>query len=441
VVLLTSVQFYATGVFAVLDAPFTMLVTAAMVFLYQGYVSTGTGRRRTSLLLAGIFLGAAFLVKGFIAFVVPGLSLVLFLLVERRLGAIVSLLGIPTLTAGVVCLPWALAIGVRDPEFWPYFVWTEHVQRFLTPSGAQHPEPVWFFVPVLLVGTLPWGTMAPAAAAGLRDALHDRTLLRFCLSWFAVTFVFFSASSGKLSTYILPLYPPFAMLMAMGLHAYLRREKHRLWQAGAAVSAVVAAAAAVLAVLWRDRLFDGDNPLQPQLLVVSLVVWALLAVSAGLLRGDAPRLAIFAASPLLFLFCLNFSLPTLVMAPDTPEQLLRGYATRYGNDTTVVADIHTLHAVCWVFDRSDVQVIGGTGELTFGIEHEPTQPRRFSLTQCTTPRVLLVVRPRTFEQYRHELPEPVFTASRSGILVAELVLGHWLDAGKGCPPLSRSSVQ
>src|SRR5262249_43524448 len=52
-----------------------------------------------------------------------------------------------------VALPWYVAVCVRIPEFARYFLWEHNVLRFLAPF--DHLRPVWFYVPVVLVGLLP----------------------------------------------------------------------------------------------------------------------------------------------------------------------------------------------------------------------------------------------------------------------------------------------
>ena len=52
-----------------------------------------------------------------------------------------------------VVLPWYVAASIRMPEFIHHFLWKHNVERFVTPF--DHERPVWFYLPVLLVGLLP----------------------------------------------------------------------------------------------------------------------------------------------------------------------------------------------------------------------------------------------------------------------------------------------
>ena len=102
----------------------------------------------------------------------------------------------------------------RVPGFLEFFVIHEHVARYLTPS-AHREEPWWFFVPVLLLGSLPWTLPAlrgsAVAGAAVRPGFDAPLFLRL---WVLFALVFFSVSDSKLIPYILPALPALALLVA-----------------------------------------------------------------------------------------------------------------------------------------------------------------------------------------------------------------------------------
>ncbi len=65
--------------------------------------------------------------------------------------------------------PWFIAVSLRNPDFPEFFFIHEHFARFLT-TVHQRVEPWWFFLPLLLLGVLPW---VPLARAG-RGAWEGR---------------------------------------------------------------------------------------------------------------------------------------------------------------------------------------------------------------------------------------------------------------------------
>ncbi|MDZ7696998.1 MAG: phospholipid carrier-dependent glycosyltransferase [Deltaproteobacteria bacterium] len=174
------------------------------------FYATREGRgakHRLWMALFGGFCGLAFLVKGFLAFAVPVVTVVPFMLWERRMNRVLKASWIPILAAVLVVLPWALMIHLREGDFWNYFFWTEHISRFLSPIPGQHPKPFWYFIPVLIGGLLPWVALMPAAVMGVGRRWRQDAFIRFLFCWFFFPFLFFSASSGKLIPYILPCFP------------------------------------------------------------------------------------------------------------------------------------------------------------------------------------------------------------------------------------------
>ena len=63
----------------------------------------------------------------------------------------------------LIAAPWFVVVSVRNPSFPQFFFVHEHFARFLT-TVHQRVEPWWFFLPLLLVGVLPW--LVPLVAGG-----------------------------------------------------------------------------------------------------------------------------------------------------------------------------------------------------------------------------------------------------------------------------------
>ena len=113
-----------------------------------------------------------------------------------------------------VALPWyLLCYRANGWEFIRVFFVEHHFSRF-TSDALQHPQPWWFYLPVLVAGMLPWSPLLALVArrAGCRD---PRRLFLLALLLFGLAF--FSASTNKLPGYLLPLLPAAAALMALGL--------------------------------------------------------------------------------------------------------------------------------------------------------------------------------------------------------------------------------
>src|SRR5204862_2985621 len=136
-VYLTSVLVVVVGTTNLLDTMFTAFATSSIVFLVAGYRARTPRGRMAFLTLVGLSFAMAFMTKGFIAFAVPALAIVPFVLWDGRGRHLLQLTAWPTAVAGIVISPWALAIHRREPDFWRYFFWEEHIHRFFS-HEAQH---------------------------------------------------------------------------------------------------------------------------------------------------------------------------------------------------------------------------------------------------------------------------------------------------------------
>jgi 4-amino-4-deoxy-L-arabinose transferase-like glycosyltransferase len=114
------------------------------------------------------------------------------------------------LLSALIVLPWFAYVQWRHPGFFRFFILEHHLGRYLTP--AIHPEPIYYYLPVLLAMTLPWCLLLPWALTAGRRRPGDPHRA-FLLIWAAVVLAFFSLSRGKLAPYILPALPPLALAL------------------------------------------------------------------------------------------------------------------------------------------------------------------------------------------------------------------------------------
>ena len=204
------------GHFLTLDAVLSgWLALALSSFLVAQ--ADAAGARRAWMLAAWVATAGAVLTKGLVGLVVPAGALVLYSIVagDWRVWRRLSLLpGAVALL--VLCAPWFVAVSARNPEFAHFFFVHEHVERFLT-TEHQREGAWWYFVPLLLLGLVPWTGVvvfgARATAHETRRTAEGFAWRRFALAWALFVFLFFSVSGSKLPSYILPLFPAAALLM------------------------------------------------------------------------------------------------------------------------------------------------------------------------------------------------------------------------------------
>ena len=205
-----------------LDAGLSAWMSVGMGGLILARRADATPReQRNWMLVAWAALALAVLSKGLIGIVLPGAALVLYSIltrdwrVWRRLHLVKG-----ALLLFAIAAPWFVVVSRRNAEFFDFFFIHEHFARYLT-NEARREAPWWYFLPILAVGILPWLTLfAWTAKRSWTEAVVDRNGFcwqRFALVWAAVILVFFSFSGSKLSSYILPMFPALALLIAWQL--------------------------------------------------------------------------------------------------------------------------------------------------------------------------------------------------------------------------------
>lgn len=210
----TSIGFLAQARLDITDMTLTCTLSAALSFFI---LAARDGEPRKALYYHLFYFCAALavLAKGLIGIVFPGAIIIFYLLITRRwrlLGEMRLLTGIPLFF--LVSAPWFAAVSWRNPEFARFFFIHEHFERFLTKTHGRY-KPFWYFVPVLAGTMLPWSFFIPTAIKGVwKERLSSEGESRLYLAlWALLIFLFFSKSDSKLIPYILPVFPPLAILM------------------------------------------------------------------------------------------------------------------------------------------------------------------------------------------------------------------------------------
>jgi 4-amino-4-deoxy-L-arabinose transferase-like glycosyltransferase len=283
-----------------LDGALGAFLTAALAaFLLAQRTEAGPGERRGWMWVAWAAMAAATLSKGLIGIVIPSATLVFYSLLTRDFAVwrrlhLVSGAAIFLLLAA----PWFVAVSRANAEFFQFFFIHEHVQRFLTVKHGRS-EPWWYFIPLLLVGMLPWlvllGWGAPRMWRNGLPGGNGFSWQRFTLVWAVFVFVFFSVSGSKLPSYILPMFPALCLLCGWLLHDMDPRTLARLTRPTAVTAAVF------FALVWigfepvARRFIADEVSLAPALRFAPWVTAAVGVVALGsaaavfALRGGRPR--------------------------------------------------------------------------------------------------------------------------------------------------------
>jgi len=429
-VFLLSSEVMAIGVVCVLDSVFSLFVTATIVASDIAYEPRTHRTRMILLALAGVACGMAFLTKGFLALAVPVVVIVPFAFWQGRLKLCLRTAWVPLIAAFLVVLPWGILIHRREPDFWNYFFWVEHVARFTSPRGGQHPEPFWFYIPILIGGAMPWTPLVGSVVRGLRHTNWSHPMMRLAICWLAPPFLLFSASRGKLLTYILPCFPPLAFLIAVGWLACLRKDDTKGFIAGVWVlmlGAGILLLALVVALLVVPGMVDALALWKWMLAAAGLLLWVVLCRAAVTQRDVHTKVVFYCAGPVLFMFSWHFVSAAALQPKKAPGEFLLSQASGLSGKSIFVAENRYVGAVCWFCKRNNVFLTGSKGECAYGLGYQDSQGRLLDVGQINDlilgqrrrEPVILVVGPRYYARCEGQLPRPFREERREGLVWAE----------------------
>jgi 4-amino-4-deoxy-L-arabinose transferase-like glycosyltransferase len=280
VVLASSFMWSALGHVNTLDMGLAGMMTLTLCALLLGQRDAVSEREQRNWMLAcWAGMALAVLSKGLIGIVLPGAVLVLYTLFSRdwaiwkRLHFVAGLLLFFAISA-----PWFILISLKNPEFPQFFFIHEHFQRFTSKVHHRY-GPWYYFIPLLVIGIVPWLGLLPQSLWNARrepgQGFQPRKML---LIWAGFIFVFFSISDSKLPSYILPIFPALALLIACQMEGV----KHK----ALAFSGALLALAGIAGLAFANRIPSLAHGAYEVPLYQSYVPWviagAALAAAGGI---------------------------------------------------------------------------------------------------------------------------------------------------------------
>ena len=292
VVLASSFLWAGLGHVNTLDMGLSGMMTLALCSLLLGQrTDIDAAQRRRWMLLCWAGMALSVMSKGLIGLVLPGAVLVLYTLVSRDWAIWKRLQLLPGLLVFfAITTPWFVLVSLQNPEFPHFFFIHEHFQRF-TSKIHRREGPWYYFVPILVLGVLPWLTvMAQSLWHSARRESSGFQPQKMLLVWVVFIFFFFSISRSKLPSYILPIFPALALLIAL----HLEHAGRKTWLLAAGFMTLLGAIGLALVPMiagWTKEPLDLEHyrAAQPWALAAALVLLACGASVLWSLRQYRPE--------------------------------------------------------------------------------------------------------------------------------------------------------
>ncbi|HSE97533.1 MAG TPA: glycosyltransferase family 39 protein [Blastocatellia bacterium] len=321
----SSLALATTGLFIGFARSITMdmaLASAIALALISGYKATESERRARLLYWAGCGAATALgcLAKGFVAILLVGAIMGLYLLVAGRLRRI-GLRELMIAAAAIVAVAgsWYVPVTLRHGDlFIDEFIIEHHFQRYITPIH-NHPQPAYFYLFVIFAGLMPWTFLLVPAVSRIRT-LRPRedcmdTLLVFAWIWLAVPLLFFSFSSSKLPGYIVPVFPALAIIVGAELERIWNGYRAGLSRAALWITALLLLAIGIAFILYLE---SQDVATEGWQLLIRFTPLALGILAFIMLLRSQARRFLFAAGGVVILVVVG---SVVVLLPRLSETL------------------------------------------------------------------------------------------------------------------------
>lgn len=222
-ILATSLEFVILAKFAILDIVVATMVGFSVCFgLLTFFVEEQN--KKYFWWLFYIFSALGIMAKGIPGFVIPFGTMFFAAIVTKKFKELFRpVFLIPgVILFLIVVIPWHLLMfNLHDPLFYNEYIVKHHIDRFFNSQEVGRQQPFYFYILTILWGFFPWiGSLITKIVTHFKsikiyayDTLtNEQKFLYLNVIACLFTLLFFSSSSTKLITYILPIYVPLAFV-------------------------------------------------------------------------------------------------------------------------------------------------------------------------------------------------------------------------------------
>jgi 4-amino-4-deoxy-L-arabinose transferase-like glycosyltransferase len=369
----TSILYFMMAHMISLDLTVTVFIAVGLYAFLLGTRCPLGWSRRFYFWGASVAAALAVLTKGLIGIVFP--SMIIFtwiaLIGEWR---ILKQMALPSciLIFLAITVPWHVLVEQRNPGFFHFYFIEQHFLRYTT-KEVGHYQPAWFFVPYILIGFFPWIAFLPQTIVKQLPSSwkkrREHKLEIFFLLWAFLIFIFFSCSQSKLIPYILPIFPPLAILTAHYLQQAVAAHQYRGIKSGYVALLILAGTIACVFCLLTHFITVPAPMMAERYLLSSaavLVLGTLLACFYAF-RNDHKTIMITFSTSWLFLLTALAAIPYIETRTVAP--LARILKPILRPQDAIIAYNQYYQDLPFYLERS-ISVLNWRNELSYGMQHQ-----------------------------------------------------------------------
>jgi 4-amino-4-deoxy-L-arabinose transferase-like glycosyltransferase len=371
--LMTSIEYFVLSSSVDINMTLTLFITSALVFFLLGHTEGKNGY----FLLFWASMACATLTKGPIGVILPLGVIGIYILITTQFALIRQMRPVAgTLLYLAITLPWFVLVSSRNPDFFSFFFVNQNLQRYT--AWDEHNQPFYYFLMVILGGSLPWTFLLPSAMKKIWQERKSRDIL-FITIWFILILAFFTPSHSKLLTYVLPCFPPLALMIGYAFHDAPVKAAAPLYLTGLFWGLIGLALMILPSMVSSGFVQVSLKELGPLMRVGPWIgALVILGVVAGLWVGRA-----FESMAGIVIIGITVMITTLSFAPQWDSMRSTKYLVQDLPANARLCAYKNYYPSSSFYVQRQVSLVDYTGELDFGVQHNRDKTCVLTLDELT----------------------------------------------------------